>query len=269
MGIKLGIIGCGAIGTSLYKFIVEQLLEFVDGVQVFDVDSNKTEKLAAKKDNVIIAKSIDDLIEKADIVIEAASPDVVPELLRKVVEKQKNLMVMSIGGLLNCSEWIDQARQKGLRILLPSGAIAGLDAVKSFGIAGIDSVTLTTRKGPKSLEGAPYLIENKIDVMNIAGETVIFDGNVLDAIKGFPKNVNVSALLSLAGIGPINTKVKIVTSPEYTSNIHEIQVIGKAGKVTICCENVPFPENPKTSYSAALAAMASLKQYFDTIRMGT
>ncbi|MFQ5952709.1 MAG: aspartate dehydrogenase domain-containing protein, partial [Candidatus Omnitrophota bacterium] len=135
--------------------------------------------------------------------------------------------------------------------------------------AGIESVTITTRKPPKSIKGAPYLSENNIDVEGIKEETVIFEGNALDAIKGFPKNINVSALLSIAGIGPEKTRVKIVVSPEYTRNTHEIEVKSKAGTIKTRTENVPSPDNPKTSYLAALAAIASLRGYFDSIKIGT
>lgn len=129
--------------------------------------------------------------------------------------------------------------------------------------------TITTRKAPRSIKGAPYLLENNIDVEKITRETLVFEGNALDAVKGFPKNINVSALLSISGIGPEKTKVRIIVSPKYTKNIHEIEVNGKAGTIRTRTENVPSPDNPKTSYLAVLAAIASLRGYFDSVRIGT
>jgi aspartate dehydrogenase len=164
---------------------------------------------------------------------------------------------------------LEKALERGVTVILPSGAIAGIDAVKAAKIAGIDSVTLTTSKPPYSLKGAPYLEEKGIDLDSIEKETVIFEGSALQAVKAFPKNINVSALLSIAGSGFGDTKVRIITSPEYNRNIHEIRLESKAGTFTFRAENVPFPSNPKTSYLAALSAMAALGEYLSGIRIGT
>ncbi|MFC1644212.1 aspartate dehydrogenase, partial [Candidatus Omnitrophota bacterium] len=219
--------------------------------------------------NVTIAAGIKEIIDESDLVIEAACGEIVPDVVKAALDKGKDVIVMSIGGLLGSEDLLEAARKKGVKVILPSGAIAGIDAVKAAKTAGIESVTLTTRKPPKSLKGAPYLSEKNIDVDTLTGETVIFEGSATEAIKGFPKNVNVSALLSIAGIGAEKTRVRIVVSPEYTRNTHEIEVKGSAGILTMRTENVPSPDNPKTSYLAALAAVASLREYFDTVRIGT
>ena len=265
----IGIVGCGAIGKTLARHIDKELRAYVSDIVLYDVDGDVSEALFGEIKNSAIALSIEKVIEASDLIIEAAVGKCVPELLKKVVESGKDIMIMSIGGLLGSEDLLAAAEKKKVKVLLPSGAIAGLDAIKASKVAGIKNVTLTTRKPPKSLKGAPYLSKKKIDVENITGETVVFEGNVKEAVKGFPKNVNVSALLSLADIGAEKTKVKIVVSPEYTKNMHEIEMESNAGKVFTRSENVSFPENPKTSYLAALAAITALNGYFKNVRIGT
>ena len=265
----LGIIGCGAIGTALATYAADKLTSSVGKIVLCDVDQDKAQDLAKKVGGADIAKDIKEIIDASDIVIEAVSPSVAKKVLKLAVENETDLMIMSIGGLLGEEELLLEAGRKGVNVMLPSGAIAGVDAVKAAKIAGIETATLTTRKPPASIKGAPYLEKNGIDVDAIKEETVIFEGNALEAMEAFPKNVNVSATLSLAGIGPEKTTVRIMVSPEYTRNSHEIEIIGKAGSVITRTENVPSPQNPKTSYMAALAAIAALEGYFNTVRVGT
>jgi aspartate dehydrogenase len=129
---------------------------------------------------------------------------------------------------------------------------------------------LTSRKPPRGLKNAPYVIENRIDLDSITEERVLFEGTAEQAVSGFPKNINVSAVLSIAGVGPKNTTVKIIAAPGLAVNVHEIEVAGDFGKLITRTENVPFPENPKTSFLAALSAVATLKQLLDeAIKIGT
>lgn len=267
--IKVGIIGCGSIGTGLAVYIDKNLSSNISKIILTDIDPPRAGELAGKLSNARTAKNIDELADASDLIVEAASAGAVPEVLKLAIDKGKDIMLMSIGGLLGNEGLLESAEEKGIRVILPSGAISGVDAIKAAKIAGIESVTLTTRKPPASIKGAPYLTENNIDVDKISGEEVIFEGNAIEAMKGFPKNVNVSAILSLAGIGPERTKVKIMVSPKYTKNSHEIEVKSKAGTIKTLSENLPSPDNPGTSYLAALAAMAAIKDYFNTIRIGT
>ncbi|MFH1381029.1 MAG: aspartate dehydrogenase domain-containing protein, partial [Candidatus Omnitrophota bacterium] len=162
-----------------------------------------------------------------------------------------------------------EARKKNIRIFLPSGAICGIDGIKAAKIDGIEKVVLTTTKAPRSLEGAPYLIENGIDVHAIEDKTVIYDGDAEGAIKGFPKNINVASLLSLVGIGAKRTKVKIIAVPGMSNNTHEIEVSGKFGKIFTRTKNVPSEDNPKTSKLAFLSAIALLEGMVDSVKFGT
>ena len=154
------------------------------------------------------------------------------------------------------------------RLFIPSGAICGIDGVKAANIEKISSAVIKSTKSPKSLEGAPYIIKNKIDLRKIKKKTKIFEGSALEAIKGFPKNVNVSATLSLAGIGAKKTKVIVVVDPKIKRNMHEIEVVGSFGKLTTKTENVLSPLNPKTSHLAVLSACTTLKRLTGNIKIG-
>ncbi len=266
--IKAGIIGCGTIGRVIADAIVRRFSDAIKLFGVCDVDREKADKLLAKlkaKANVLSRK---ELIQKCDLIIEAASGTVSYEIAREAIEAGKDVMIMSTGGLLGKSDIFEMSKKKGAKIYLPSGAICGLDGVKSAMSANVESATLTTRKPPAGLKGAPYIVENNIDLNAIKKETVIFEGTAEEAVNGFPKNVNVSATLSMCGLGAKNTKVRIVTSPDYKANSHEIEVKGDFGKLKAVTENVPMPDNPKTSYLAALSAVATLKNIISSNRIG-
>lgn len=268
---KIGIVGCGTIGAFLAKRIDKDFKSLARVVGLCDVDRKKARLLADRLSRKVPVVSLESLIAKSDLIIEAASSAISAKVCKSSVEKGKDIMVMSIGGLVRKSKKLfSLARRKKARIILPSGAICGLNGVKSAGVAKIEKVTLITRKPPQGLKGAPYIVNNKIDLDSITKEEILFDGTAEEAVHAFPKNINVSALLSIAGIGPKKTKVRIVTSPEYMVNTHEIEVEGDFGRLIARTENVPSPENPRTSFLAPLSALAALKQFLDdTTRIGT
>ncbi len=266
--LKVGIVGCGAIGTELAQAIDREIKD-TQLVALTDIDEEKAKRLAYSLKRKPEILPLDRLIERSDLIIEAASKDLVSSLARKVIEQGKDIMIMSVGGLLGNEDILDLAKKKGSKIYLPSGALAGLDGVKSASIGKIDSVILTTRKPPEGLKGAPYIIKNKIDLDTITKETVIFEGSANEAVEGFPKNINVSAALSLAGIGKEKTKVKIIADPNLKKNIHEIEVKGEFGRLISRTENLPSPKNLKTSYLACLSAIATLKGIVSNIKVGT
>lgn len=265
---KVGIVGCGAIGSELARAIDREIRE-AQLVALTDINEKKAKELADSLKRKPEVSSIDELIKKSDLIIEAASKDVVPSLARKVIDRGKDIMIMSVGGLLGNEDIFNLARKRNSKIYLPSGALAGLDGVKSASIGRIDSVTLTTRKPPEGLKGAPYIKRNKIDLDAITKEKVIFEGSATEAVEGFPQNINVSATLSLAGIGKEKTRVKIIADPNLKKNIHEIEVKGEFGRLVSRTENLPFPKNPKTSYLACLSAIATLKGIVSSIKVGT
>ena len=234
-------------------------------------DSDEKKALALKKalEKGPVILKLDELIKKCGLVAEAASAKVSGDVLNKCVKAGRDCMIMSVGGLVGREELLNAAAKKSVRVYIPSGALCGIDGLKSASTGRIDSVTLTTRKPPKGLEGAPYLKEMNGDISGITNEETIFEGNAEEAIKGFPQNVNVSAVLSLAGLGAKKTRVRIVTSPSYTKNIHEVEIEGECGKIWTRTENVPSKTNPKTSVLAVFSAIATLRAITDSVRVGT
>ena len=263
-GKVLALVGCGTIGRALLERVRGRIGGTLSGILLYDIDPEKSKALAKETKGSSLARDMRSAVVRSDIVVEAADPGAAGEMLELAVESRKDVMILSVGGMIGKEELLLKAAKAGIAVIFPSGAIGGLDAIRAARIAGIDSVTLTTMKHPKSLKGAPYIVEKGIDIGTIDSETVIFEGSVTDAVRAFPKNINVSAALALAGIGPEKTRVRIVSSPEFSRNIHEIRVESKAGTFTFRTENVPFPSNPKTSYLAALSAMAALEEYLDS-----
>ncbi|MFH1439589.1 MAG: aspartate dehydrogenase [Candidatus Woesearchaeota archaeon] len=277
---KISIIGCGAIGSAVAKAIVDEISNDDNNVQlvgVSDVDNEKANQLISELGIDIKNKSIDELIGVSDLIIEAASKHIIKEVAEKTFTAGKDLMIMSIGGLIGNESLLNKAKEKGCNLYLPSGAIAGLDAVKAAvattgSASSIKFITLTTTKPPKGLEGAPYIIEHNIDLSTIENakeKKTIFEGSVDEAVSGFPKNINVSAALSLAGIGAEKTRVKIVVDPQSDKNMHEICVEGDFGKITTITENKPSPMNSKTSYLAVLSAIAMIKRIVSKVKVGS
>lgn len=267
---KIGIVGCGTIGLEIAKAIQSRLKDKAELVAVCDIDKAQIDKFLSKLNRKPPVCCLEELIKKCDFVLEAASAKVSSEIARRALSAKKNVLIMSVGGLLaGNKDLFDLARKNNSRLYIPSGALAGLDGLKSASVAGIKKVTLTTKKAPKALEGAPYLLQNQIDLSSIKEEKVIFEGTALEAVRGFPKNVNVAATLSLASLGPQKTRVRIVAVPGLKQNMHEIEAEGEFGKFFARTENNPSPDNPKTSYLAALSAIATLEGALDNVRIGT
>ena len=176
-------------------------------------------------------------------------------------------MVISVGALLDHPEIIERSRRSGCKLYVPSGAIAGLDGIKSAVMGRIAHVTHTTRKPPAGLEGAPYLVERGVSLTGLQQEREVFSGSAREACRGFPANVNVTAAVSLAGIGPDQTRVRIVAVPGLPRNCHDIDVEGEFGKLHVHIENVPS-ENPKTGKLTALSIIRAVQDAADPVRIG-
>jgi aspartate dehydrogenase len=192
----------------------------------------------------------------------------VAELAREVFAAGKDFMVISVGALLDHPEVIERARQAGRMLFVPSGAIAGLDGIKGACVGKVEHVTITTRKPPAGLDGAPYLVERGISLEGLAEEREVFSGTAREACRGFPANVNVSAAVSLAGIGPDRTRIRILAVPGLERNCHDVEVEGEFGRFLIHLENVPS-ENPKTGRLTALSIIRSVRDAADSVRVGT
>jgi len=242
---------------------------------VYDIVREHAERLASilsKKPK--IARDADEILmdDGISLIIEAASQEAVRQYAVKALSNGKDLMIMSAGALID-DEFFNEvsraAREHGKKVYVPSGAIVGLDNVKAAAVRSIEEVMLVTRKPPRSFEGAPFIRERNIDLSGISEETVLFEGSAREAVRLFPRNVNVSASLSLAGVGADRTKVRIIADPKADRITHEIHVRGEFGEILTKTINKPFPENPKTSYIAALSAIATLRKISGSIVVGT
>ncbi len=271
--IKIGIVGCGAIGLYVAKAIETQLKAKAVLFAISDIDQIKIDNFLSKIKSAPQICSLKELIKKCDFIVEAASASVSADIAKKSLSAGKDVLIMSVGGLLKEPSILKLAEKYNARLYIPSGALAGLDGLKGASIAGINKVTLTTRKSPKALEGAPFLTENNIDILNIKEEKIIFEGTAQEAVKGFPKNINVAATLNLiCNVGArctVPLHIRIVAVPGLKTNVHEVEVEGSFGRLLAKTENVASPDNPKTSYLAALSAIAALKGALDNVRIGT
>ena len=263
---SIGIVGCGAIGKALIRAVEDGKLSVRVAGVTSRTESSAREFLSAFN-RPPEYRSLKDLVGSADMIIEAAGGTVVPSLAEQVFAAGKDLMVISVGALLDHPEVMDQSRRTGCRLYVPSGAIAGLDGIKSAVVGAITHVTHTTRKPPVGLEGAPYLVERGISLAGLQEEKEIFSGSAREACRGFPANVNVTAAVSLAGIGPDQTRVKIFAVPGLVRNCHDIDVEGEFGKLHVHIENVPS-ENPKTGKLTALSIIRAVRDAMDPVRIG-
>ncbi len=270
MVLRIGLVGCGAIGTEIAKAIDRGDIA-AELVAVFDRNEERARGLVGGLEIRPEISDLEDLVELSEVVVEAASQRAVPEVARATLERGRDLMIMSVGALLDEDLYrmvADLARERGCRVYLPSGAISGLDGLKSAGAGKSELVTLTTTKNPKGFSGAPYIEDKQIDLDAISEPTVIFEGPAQEAVRAFPANVNVAATLSLTTRGT-KVMVRIVADPEIDVNVHQIAAEGDFGRITTKVENVPSPSNPKTSYLAALSAIATLRSIAEPIKIGT
>lgn len=256
-GVKIvGILGCGAIANIITDYATEGKLG-VDLKFFYDYDMGKAENLASQVDGMVV-KDVNDMLDHVDIVIEAASPQAVVKIVPQILEKGKDVIVMSLGALmeLNFKNHLEKIAEKNnSRIYAPSGAIAGLDGIKAASIGKIHEVSLVTRKSPRSLG------------ISTDKETILYEGKASDAVRKFPMNINVAAALSITCGKEAN--VKIIADPNANYNCHEIHVIGDFGEIRTVTQSTSCATNPKTSVLAAYSAIKLLKSLNDNMRIGT
>lgn len=255
---NIGIIGFGAIGGFVARSIKNGMLKGYKVKAVFDLDEGKLKK--AEEEGFYTVDNFEDFLRgRYDIVLESASQDAARRYLPELLSHGFSILVMS-GGVFSDTEFKNKmenlAKERGVKIYIPSGAISGLDGIEAMKFAGELKVTLETRKNPKSLG------------RNDMHEVVIFEGGAKEAAQKFPRNINVAMALALATEHPENVRVRIISSPEVHTNTHTIYAEGKSGKMVIKVENVPFPENPRTSFLAALSALQILKKITQTLVIG-
>ena len=208
-------------------------------------------------------------LAQADVVVEAAPAAIFEQIAVPALTAGRIFVPSSVGALLPRMHLVDLARAHGARIVVPTGALLGLDAVRACAEGNVASATIESRKHPRGWAGAPYLLAHGIDVAAITEPTVIFEGNALDAAAGFPANVNVAAALALAGIGPQRTTVRLWADPTVDRNIHTIKVEAAAARLTMTVENVPSETNPKTGKLTPLSVLACLRGLTSTLKVGS
>ena len=210
-----------------------------------------------------------DLAGRADIVVECAPAAVFREIAEPVVRAGGTLVAISAGALLDHADLVETARATGAQIVVPSGAVMGLDAVRGAAESGIASVTMITRKPPGGLAGAPYLADHDIDVDGLDAPLKVFEGSAREGARGFPANVNVAAALGLAGVGPDRTRLEIWADPGVTRNTHDIRLEAETVRFQLRIENVPSLENPRTGRSVAPSVVAALRRFVAPLVVGT
>src|SRR5262249_54775618 len=205
---------------------------------------------------------------RAHLAIECTPASMLEAICRPMLEAGKNVMVLSVGALLPRPELIELAKVRGGQIIVPSGALLGLDAVTAAAEGRIDAVRMITRKPPRGLVGARYLVENGISLEGLNEPRLVFSGTARDAAAGFPANVNVAAALALAGIGPDRTIAEIWADPLIERNCHTVEVDSDSARFTLSIENIPS-DNPRTGRITALSVLATLRKLHSPLRIGT
>jgi len=265
--LRVAIAGLGAIGRTLAR----RLAAGVPGLELAGVAARDQAKAQAWLDEeriVCPVVALDALPAHADIAVECAPSAVLEQICRPMLTAGKQVLVLSCGALLPRPDLIELAQAHGGRIIVPTGALLGLDAVGAAAQGTIHSVRMTTRKPPAGLVGAPYLVANRISVEGLNEAKLVFSGTAREAAAGFPANVNVVAALALAGIGPDRTMIDIWADPGVTRNCHAIEVDADSARFTLAIENVPS-ENPKTGRIVALSVLATLQKMSAPLRVGT
>ena len=268
MTLRVAIGGFGAIG----KVVAQHLDRGMEGLVLAAVSARDSARAAATMANFarpVPVVPLANLWEHAELIVECAPAALLRELAEPALAHGCHVIVLSCGALLDNLDLVDLARRHGGRILVPSGALLGLDAVAAAAEGGISSVHMITRKPPRGLLGAPYLEKHAIDISELSEPKRVFAGTAREAARGFPANVNVAAALALAGIGPDDTTIEIWADPTVSRNVHRIEVEAEAARFSLQIENVPSAENPRTGRLTALSVIAALKKLSRPLAIGT
>jgi len=267
--LTVGLAGFGAIGQRVAVALDRPL----PGLRLGAITSRDLELARERAEALLKAPPpvvpLAEMVFMVDVVVEAAPAQAFHEIATATLCAGKTLIVLSAGALLDSYEaYVNLAQQGGGRIHVVSGAIGGLDALAAAAVGEVESVTVVSRKPPRALAGAPYLEAHGLNVLELQAPQVVFEGTAREACRGFPANVNVAAAISLAGIGPDRTRVRIVADPTILRNTHDLEVIGSFGRFCLHIENVPT-ENPRTGVLAVQSVIATLMNLASPIRVGT
>ena len=258
--LKVAVGGFGAIG----KAVAAALDQGIHGLELVAVSARDTRKasayMAQNFGHSYDVLPLEDVSHAADVVVECCPAHLLDQIARPALEAGKIVVVVSVGGLLGNMHLRDIAARTGGRILVPSGAMLGLDAVQAAAQGRIESVKIVTRKAPYSLKGAPAIEKMGLDLDHLQDPVCCFAGSAQDAIKGFPANTNVAVALGLAGIGPERTQVEVWADPNVDRNTHSIEVIADSANMTMKIEGIPSEENPRTGRITPLSVISTLRR---------
>ena len=269
---RIHTVGIGGLGTVGFEVARRIDGGEIDGLTLGAVSARDHARARARVAGFrspVDVVSAGELAARADIVVECAPAAVFREIAEPVVRAGKILVAISAGALLDHDDLVEAARATGAQIVVPSGAVMGLDAVRAAAESGIGSVTMITRKPPGGLAGAPYLADHGIDVDGLDAPLKVFEGSAREGARGFPANVNVAAALGLAGIGPERTRLEIWADPGVARNTHEIRLEAVTLRFHLRIENVPSRENPRTGRSVAPSVIAALRRFVAPLVVGT
>lgn len=265
---KVGIAGLGTIGT-----VVARALDAgIDGLSLDAVAARDHDKARRRMESfrkVVPVVSAAELAERVDVVVECVPKVAFREIAEPALSRGRVLITVSGAALLDAPDLVDLARRTGGRVLLATGAILGLDALRAAAEGEIESVTMVTRKPPRSLRGAPYLRDRNIDIDALDKPLRVFEGSAEEGAQGFPSNVNVAAAVGLAGVGAARTRLEIWADPGVERNMHTVRVEADSARFEMSIENVPSDENPGTGRLTPLSVIATLRGLVSPLKVGT
>ncbi|MBI3320859.1 MAG: DUF108 domain-containing protein [Candidatus Omnitrophica bacterium] len=266
--VRVGLVGCGTIGSQLALALEQRYPRQARIAALHDMNHASALALAKRLKSHPPITPLPQLIRRSHLIIEAASSHVAGSLVRSALRAGRSVFVMSVGGLLRDRRWQQLARRTKATVHIPSGALAGLDGVKAMAVGRIHRLTLTTRKPPRALAQAPYVLAKRLRLNRLTRPRVIFEGTPREVVKAFPQNTNVAAALALAAGPEARARIRVVVDPTISRNVHELDVGGDCGRIRCRIESRPSA-NPKTSELAIRSAIATLGRVFDSVRIGT
>jgi aspartate dehydrogenase len=267
--LTVAVAGLGAIGLTVARRLDQGAVPGIRLVAAAARDADKARLITAAFRSPPTLLPLAELAAAADIVVECLPASLFAAVAEPVIANGGTLVPLSVGALLKHIDLIERARQSGARILVPTGALLGLDAVRATAEGNIRSVRMVTRKPPQGLAGAPLIKERNIALDGLTEPLLVFQGSAREAIAGFPANVNVAVALSLAGIGPDQTRVEIWADPTVTHNTHSIVVSSDSAELNMTIQNIPSRENPRTGRITALSALALLRRLTAPLAVGS
>lgn len=264
--LRVGLAGLGAVGLE----VARRLRAGISGIELTAVAVRDVQKARESLgDKAAAVSTLDELAARCDAVVEALPPEAFRAAALPAISHARIFLPLSVGQLLQHWDLVEKAGVTGARIIVPTGALLGLDAVRAAAEGEIFSVTMVTRKPPAGLLGAPHLRETGIDVSAVTEPLKVFDGSARDGARGFPANVNVAAALSLAGVGPDRTRLQIWADPTVTRNTHRIEVDADTARFSMTIENIPSAANPRTGRITALSVVAALRGLVSSLKVGS